>query len=127
MRTLTFTFDCSLPPASVLEAAIDFTDRRCDVFPAVEAEYYNVFPIVFGSYGLLSIKLARLVESGQATSIGAAILPLMRFGALNVVLLVLVLPLFVARTAKPIVAALIGTLLWAGLLLFFFAAIFPSL
>ena len=42
MRTLTFTFDCSLPPASVLEAAVDFTDRRCDVFPAVEAEYYDV-------------------------------------------------------------------------------------
>jgi hypothetical protein len=42
MRTLTFTFDCSLPPASVLEAAVDFTDRRCEVFPAVEAEYYDV-------------------------------------------------------------------------------------
>ena len=42
MPTLTFTFDCSLPPASVLEAAVDFTDRRCDVFPAVEAEYYVV-------------------------------------------------------------------------------------
>lgn len=45
MRTLTFTFDCSLPPASVLEAAVDFTDRRSEVFPAVEAEYYDVHSI----------------------------------------------------------------------------------
>lgn len=45
MQTLTFTFDCSLPPASVLEAAADFTDRRSDVFPAVEAEYYRVHSI----------------------------------------------------------------------------------
>ena len=43
--TLTFTFDCSPPPASVLEAAVDFTDRRSDVFPAVEAEYYRVHSI----------------------------------------------------------------------------------
>jgi hypothetical protein len=42
MRTLTFTFDCSLPPDRVLEAAHDFTDRRADVFPAVEAEHFAV-------------------------------------------------------------------------------------
>jgi len=45
MRTLTFTFDCSLPPARVLEAAHDFTDRRSDVFPAVEAEHFEVHSI----------------------------------------------------------------------------------
>ena len=45
MQTLTFTFDCSLPPASVLEAAVDFSDRRGDVFPAVEAKYYHVHSI----------------------------------------------------------------------------------
>lgn len=42
MPTLTFTFDCSLPPASILEAAVDFTSRRSDVFPAVEAKYFHV-------------------------------------------------------------------------------------
>ena len=45
MRTLTFTFNCSLPPAHVLDAAHDFTDRRCDVFPAVEAEHFEVHSI----------------------------------------------------------------------------------
>jgi hypothetical protein len=42
MRTLTFTFDCSLPPDRVLEAARDFTDRRADVFPAVEVAHFAV-------------------------------------------------------------------------------------
>ena len=45
MLTLTFTFDCSLPPASVLEAAVDFSDRRSTVFPAVQAEHYRVHGI----------------------------------------------------------------------------------
>ena len=42
MRVLTFSFDCSLPPAHVLEAARDFTDRRGEVFPAVEADHFEV-------------------------------------------------------------------------------------
>jgi hypothetical protein len=42
MRTLTFLFDSSLSPGAVLEAAHDFTDRRSDVFPAVEAEHFEV-------------------------------------------------------------------------------------
>jgi len=45
MRTLTFTFDCALPPALVLEAAHDFSDRRSAVFPAVEAERFEVHGI----------------------------------------------------------------------------------
>jgi len=42
MRTITFLFDSSLPPSSVLAAAHDFTDRRSNVFPAVEAEHLAV-------------------------------------------------------------------------------------
>ena len=42
MRTLTFVFDCSLPAGRLLEAAHDFTDRRSSVFPAVEAEHFEV-------------------------------------------------------------------------------------
>src|SRR5215472_12612078 len=42
MHTITFSFDCSLPPRRVLEAAHDFTDRRSHVFPAVEAEHFEV-------------------------------------------------------------------------------------
>ena len=45
MRALTFTFDCSLPPAAVLEAAHDFSDRRGYVFPAVETEHFDVHSI----------------------------------------------------------------------------------
>jgi len=42
MRTITFSFESWLPPGSVLEAAHDFTDRRSNVFPAVEAEHFEV-------------------------------------------------------------------------------------
>jgi hypothetical protein len=45
MRTITFSFDSSLPPRSVLEAAHDYTDRRSHVFPAVEAEHLAVHSI----------------------------------------------------------------------------------
>jgi len=45
MRTLTFSYDSSLPPGRVLEAAHDFTDRRKDVFPAVETEHFEVHSI----------------------------------------------------------------------------------
>ena len=45
MQTLTFTFDTSLTPTSVLDAAVDFTDRRSKVFPAVEPQYYRVHAI----------------------------------------------------------------------------------
>ena len=45
MHTITFSFECSLPPARVLEAAHDFTSRRLDVFPAVEANHFEVHSI----------------------------------------------------------------------------------
>ena len=45
MRTITFSFDSSLPPRSVLEAAHDFTDRRSNVFPAVEAEHFEAHSV----------------------------------------------------------------------------------
>ena len=45
MRTISFSHDCSLPPRRVLEAAHDFTDRRSNVFPAVEAEHFAVHSI----------------------------------------------------------------------------------
>jgi hypothetical protein len=45
MRALTFTLDCAMPPASVLDATCDFTNRRGDVFTAVEAEHFNVHSI----------------------------------------------------------------------------------
>jgi len=42
MRTITFSFESSLSPHRVLEAAHDFTDRRTEVFPAVEGEHFEV-------------------------------------------------------------------------------------
>jgi hypothetical protein len=45
MRTITLSFDSALAPSRVLEAAHDFTERRSDVFPAVEAEHFEVHSI----------------------------------------------------------------------------------
>jgi hypothetical protein len=61
MRTLTFTLNCSLPPACVVQAAYDFTDRRGDVFPAVEAEHFEVHSIGYDQAD---------VSEGSGTGIG---------------------------------------------------------
>jgi len=45
MRTITFAFDSLLSPRRVLEAAHDFNDRRSNVFPAVEANHFEVHSI----------------------------------------------------------------------------------
>jgi hypothetical protein len=45
MHTITFSYDCSLPPRRVLEVAHDFTERRSHVFPAVETEHFEVHSI----------------------------------------------------------------------------------
>jgi hypothetical protein len=45
MRTISFCYACSLPPRRVLEAAHDFTGRRSKLFPAVEAEHFEVHSI----------------------------------------------------------------------------------
>ena len=44
-EALSFTFDTSLLPSRVIEAARDFTDERGEVFPAVEAGHFEVHSI----------------------------------------------------------------------------------
>jgi hypothetical protein len=45
MPTITVTIDSPLPPEYVLEAAVDFSDRRSRVFPAVEPEHFEVHSV----------------------------------------------------------------------------------
>ena len=40
MPTITITLESSLRPEAVLAAAVDFSDRRSQVFPAVEPEHF---------------------------------------------------------------------------------------
>jgi hypothetical protein len=42
MPTITITLHSGLPPQSVLAAAVDFSERRSKVFPAVEEKYLTV-------------------------------------------------------------------------------------
>ena len=42
MPTITVTLESSVPPEHVLSAAMDFSDRRSQVFPAVELEHFTV-------------------------------------------------------------------------------------
>ena len=42
MRTISVTLDSSLRPEAVLAAAVDFSERRSQVFPAVEPEHFTV-------------------------------------------------------------------------------------
>jgi hypothetical protein len=45
MPTITITIDSSLPPERVLEAAVDFSQRRTKVFPAVEHEHFEMHSV----------------------------------------------------------------------------------
>jgi len=42
MPTVTIVSESSLPPDRVLEAARDFTARRCEIFPAVQPKHFEV-------------------------------------------------------------------------------------
>ena len=42
MRTITIPLESSLPPKRVLATAVDFTDRRSEIFPAVEPAHYEL-------------------------------------------------------------------------------------
>ena len=42
MPTITVTLETSLPPARVLAAAVDFSERRSEIFPAVESEHFTL-------------------------------------------------------------------------------------
>ncbi len=42
MPTITIPLDSTLPPERVLAAAMDFSERRSKVFPAVEPEHFTV-------------------------------------------------------------------------------------
>lgn len=42
MSTITVTLESAVPPEHVLSAAMDFSDRRSQVFPAVELEHFIV-------------------------------------------------------------------------------------
>ena len=42
MSTITITLESPVPPEHVLSAAMDFSDRRSQIFPAVELEHFTV-------------------------------------------------------------------------------------
>jgi hypothetical protein len=42
MPTITIPLDSTLPPERVLAAAMDFSERRSKVFPAVEPEHFTI-------------------------------------------------------------------------------------
>lgn len=85
-----------------------------------------MFPLVFGLYGFIARHLIRLVQDGQAETLRDAVYLWTRaFGALGLI------PMFpflmVAKWQHSLATAFLAALVWAILLVFFFAVIFPAL
>jgi hypothetical protein len=96
----------------------------------VELTPVVTYPFVFGAYGLLAERGLRKVRRGEVSNLGIAFLAMMKLaGLLGVLVLgILLLPLLLLGKLKSsLVIALIGAAFWAGLLWFFFVAVFPSL
>jgi len=85
-----------------------------------------VFPLVFGVYGFIARHLIRLVQDGQAETLRDAVYLWTRaFGALGLI------PMFpflmVAKWQHSLATAFLAALVWAILLVLFFAVVFPAL
>jgi hypothetical protein len=63
MPTITISLDTALPPQSVLAAAVDFSERRSKVFPAVEEKHLTVHSVAETSAD---------VTEGTGTGIGVS-------------------------------------------------------
>ncbi|MFI1563757.1 hypothetical protein ACH4ZX_11970 [Streptomyces sp. NPDC020490] len=83
------------------------------------------FPIVFGLYGFVSQRLLRALAEGRAGTLSEAARLYMRLGGLFAVLTMF--PFLVLKLRSSLLVSLAAALFWAGLLWFFFAAVFPEL
>ncbi|MER6633069.1 hypothetical protein ABT301_33430 [Streptomyces sp. NPDC000987] len=83
------------------------------------------FPVVFGLYGFVSQRLVRALAEGRAGTLTEAARVYTRVGGLFAVLTMF--PFLVLRWRSSLLVSLTAALFWAGLLWFFFAAVFPEL
>ncbi|HFC29751.1 MAG TPA: hypothetical protein ENJ44_01780 [Oceanospirillales bacterium] len=85
-----------------------------------------MFPLIFGFYGFMAQKM--LLQDQENKSIYKL---LTNNGLLYQIMLplfpLLFFPFFFIKSKSPIIIALLGSLLWVGIMLFFFAVIFPAL
>lgn len=85
-----------------------------------------LFPLVFGIYGFVAQKLIRLVQTGQAATIGQAVkIWTVAFGWFGLLLLLPFLPL--KNWRNSLLTAFVASLFWGLLMVIFFSAIFPKL
>ncbi len=99
-----------------------------DEFSETELVAYTplwFFPIVFGLYGFVSQRLLRRIASGRARSLNeAARISIDVAGHWAALFL---FPFLVLRWRSSLLVSLAAAVFWAGLLWFFFVAIFPTL
>jgi hypothetical protein len=88
------------------------------------------FPIVFGYYGFVSLRMAGQLEKSNLENVADLLLSVIKESAGTVGKLASLFvhaPFIIIKSKKPILVALGGSIIWAILLVIFFEAIFPTL
>ena len=86
-----------------------------------------VIPIAFGYYGRLALKMQKRFDQSEEKSFSDMIDFVIKSMLINYLGVIVFLPFKLVKSNNPILIALLGAILWAVLLLFFFLAIFPML
>lgn len=88
------------------------------------------FPIVFGYYGFVSLRMAANLEKSNLENVADLLFSVIKESSGTVGKLISFFvhaPFIIIKSKKPILVALGGSIIWAILLVIFFEAIFPTL
>jgi hypothetical protein len=91
---------------------------------------YWLFPIVFGYYGLVSLRMQARLQTSHLDNVSDQLLNVIKdtAGPLGQAFAFLVhAPFLIVKSRQPWVVAFVGSLIWAMALVVFFNAIFPKL
>jgi len=88
------------------------------------------FPIIFGYYGFVSQRMAAKLEKSHFENVADLLFSIIQESsgtAGKLISLFVHAPFIIIKSKKPVLVALGGSIIWAVLLVVFFAFIFPTL
>jgi hypothetical protein len=88
-----------------------------------------IFPIVFGYYGLVAQRMEARLQDSHLDNVSDQLLDVLKESHWSGRLFAFLLhaPFLLVKSRQPWVTALVGSLIWAIVLILFFALVFPSL
>jgi hypothetical protein len=95
----------------------------------VRVSPFWIFPIVFGYYGLVAQRMEARLQDSHLDNVSDQLLDVLKESHWSgrVFAFLLHAPFLLVKSRQPWVTALVGSLIWAIVLILFFALVFPSL